>query len=211
MFDYSQLSAALIEGNWESTRELARAAVDAGANPQDVIYQALQPGMDIVGERYSSGEYFLPDLLKAARSMNAALEIVRPLIKNEEMLKAGKIVIGTVKGDMHDIGKNIVALFLNGVGFEVLDLGTNVSDQRFVDEVRKSKPHILGLSALLTTTMYKFGDVIQLLTKEDLRSQVKVIVGGATITAEFAKRMGADAYARDGGEAIKVCKQLLLT
>jgi len=162
-----------------------------------------------VGEKFSSGEYFLPDMLMAARAMKTALEVLQPLLTKAGMPTIGRVVIGTVQGDMHDIGKNVVATFLGGSGFEVFDLGLNVPDQQFIDAVREKKANILGLSALLTTTMPAMGRIIKELEKVGLRSRVKIIVGGAPITPQYAKFIGADAYAHDGGEAIPVCKQLV--
>jgi 5-methyltetrahydrofolate--homocysteine methyltransferase len=165
--------------------------------------------MAIVGEKFSNGEYFLPDMLMAARAMKAALEVLKPALEKTGMPTIGKVVIGTVEGDMHDIGKNVVATFLSGNGFEVFDLGLNVPVQRFVQEVREKKPDIVGMSALLTTTMPVMGKVIEALKEAGLRSQVKVIVGGAPVTQEYANYIGADGYARDGGKAVPVCRELV--
>ena len=209
MVDLSPLSKALEQGNREKTVELTSEALSAGVNPQDIITHGLQAGMNAVGEKFSSGEYFLPDMLMAARAMKAALEILTPLLEGTGMETMGRVVIGTVEGDMHDIGKNVVATFLRGSGFEVFDLGNNVPDKNFIDEVREKKPDILGLSALLTTTMPVMGRVIKALGEAGLRSSVKVIVGGAPVTQDFANHIGADAYAHDGGRAVPVCKQLV--
>jgi 5-methyltetrahydrofolate--homocysteine methyltransferase len=165
--------------------------------------------MGTVGEKFSSGEYFLPDMLMAARAMNSCLEVLKPLLDKTGIPTIGKVVIGTVEGDMHDIGKNVVATFLKGSGFEVFDLGLNVSDKKFIDEVREKKADILGLSALLTTTMPFMSRIIKALDAAGLRSSVKVIVGGAPVTQDYANYIGADAYAHDGGKAITVCKQLV--
>jgi len=150
MFDLSQ---AIEVGNREKSVQLTTEALSASVNPQDIIAHGLQAGMGVVGEKFSSGEYFLPDMLMAARAMNACLEVLKPLLAKTGIPTIGKVVIGTVEGDMHDIGKNVVATFLKGGGFEVFDLGLNVPDNRFIDEVREKKADILGLSALLTTTM----------------------------------------------------------
>ncbi|MDD5082790.1 MAG: corrinoid protein [Dehalococcoidales bacterium] len=209
MVDLSTLSRAIEEGNREKTVQLTAEALSDGTNPQDIITRGLQAGMGAVGEKFSSGEYFLPDMLMAARAMKAALEILAPMLEKTGIPTLGKVVIGTVEGDMHDIGKNVVATFLRGSGFEVRDLGSNVSARRFVDEVREQRPDILGLSALLTTTMPAMGNVIKALQAAGLRSGVKVIVGGAPVTQDYANYIGADAYAHDGGKAIPVCKGLL--
>ena len=209
MVDLSPLSKAIEEGNREKAVQLTTEALSAEAKPKDIITHGLQSGMGVVGEKFSSGEYFLPDMLMAARAMTAALEILKPLLEGTSMATMGRVVIGTVEGDMHDIGKNVVATFLKGSGFEVFDLGNNVPDKKFVDEVREKKADILGLSALLTTTMPGMGRVVKALGEAGLRSNVKVIVGGAPVTQDYANYIGADAYAHDGGRAVPVCKQLL--
>lgn len=209
MFDLSPLSTAIEKGDREKAVQLTTEALSTGTKPQDIIAHGLQSGMGAVGEKFSSGEYFLPDMLMAARAMKAALEVLKPALEETGMPTIGKVVIGTVEGDMHDIGKNVVATFLRGSGFEVFDLGLNVAEKKFVDEVREKKPDILGLSALLTTTMPVMGKIIKALGSAGLRSSVKVIVGGAPVTQDYANYIGADAYAHDGGKAIPVCKQLL--
>ena len=209
MSDLSSLIKAVISGDRDKAVQLAMEAVNTGINPEEIITKGLQLGMMTVGEKFSSGEYFLPDMLMAARAMKSALEVLQPLLAKSSLPTLGRVVIGTVQGDMHDIGKNVVATFLGGSGFEVYDLGLNVSARQFVDAVREKKADILGLSALLTTTMPTMGQTIKDLEKAGLRSRVKVIVGGAPVTAEFARFIGADAHARDGGEAIPVCKKLV--
>ena len=209
MFDLSLLSRAIDQGDREKIIQLTTEALGAGTNPQDIIVHGLQAGMAVVGEKFSSGEYFLPDMLMAARAMKAALEILKPALGKTGMPTIGKVVIGTVEGDMHDIGKNVVATFLSGNGFEVFDLGLNVPAKKFIDEVSEQKPHILGMSALLTTTMPVMDKVIKALAEAGLRSSVRVIVGGAPVTQDYANYIGADAYAHDGGKAVPVCRQLL--
>ena len=209
MFDLSLLAKAIDEGDREKTLQITNEAISAGANPQDIIVHGLQAGMGVVGEKFSNGEYFLPDMLMAARAMKAALEILGPSLEETGIPTIGKVVIGTVEGDMHDIGKNVVATFLSGNGFEVFDLGLNVPVAKFVEEVNEKKPDILGMSALLTTTMPVMGKVIKTLEEAGLRTNVKVIVGGAPVTQDYANFIGADAYAHDGGKAIPVCRQLL--
>jgi len=198
----------VIEGDWKDIARLTQEAIDDGITAEVIIHQ-LQAGMEVVGEKYSSGEYFLPDMMKSARCMNIAFEVLKPVMEGSAVGSLGKILIGTVKADMHDIGKNIVVGFLRGVGFEVIDLGTDVSEDKFCEEVRTLMPDILGLSTLLTTTMHEIGVVIKKLETTGLRSSVKVIAGGAPVTEAFAKRMGADGYGADGGQAIKLCKQLV--
>src|SRR5271157_772747 len=208
MSDLSVLVQKVIDGDWKEIAEFTRKAIDSGTKAEEIIHQ-LQAGMEVVGEKYSTGEYFLPDMMKSARCMNIAFEVLKPLVEGSAIGSLGKILIGTVKADMHDIGKNIVVGFLKGVGFEVIDLGTDVSEDKFCEEVRNQKPDILGLSSLLTTTMHEMGVVVNKLEETGLRSSVKVVAGGAPVTEKFAKSMGADAYAADGGQAVKICKQLM--
>ena len=209
MSDMSLLARAIEEGDREKAVALAKEALNNGIDASEIISRGLQAGMSVVGDKYSSGEYFLPDMLMAARAMKTALEEIKPALGKTGVPTIGRVVIGTVAGDMHDVGKNVVATFLGGSGFEVHDLGLNVADQTFVDEVRARKADILGLSALLTTTMPLMGRIIQLLDEAGLRSSVKVIVGGAPVTQDYADYIGADAYAHDGGKAIRVCRQLM--
>ena len=209
MFDLSLLSQAIDKGDREKIIQLTTEALGADTNPQDIIVNGLQAGMAVVGEKFSSGEYFLPDMLMAARAMKAALEILKPALGKTGIPTIGKVVIGTVEGDMHDIGKNVVATFLSGNGFEVFDLGLSVPAKKFIDEVSEQKPDILGMSALLTTTMPVMDKVIKALAEAGLRSSVRVIVGGAPVTQDYANYIGADAYAHDGGKAVPVCRQLL--
>jgi len=209
MADFSLIAGALDQGDRDKTVALTKAALEAGANPQEIIARGLQAGMAAVGEKFSSGEYFLPDMLMAARAMKAALEVLAPALEQSGIPTIGKVVIGTVEGDMHDIGKNVVATFLSGNGFEVFDLGLNVPVQKFIDEVKEKKPEILGMSALLTTTMPVMGKVIKALEEAGLRSSVKVVVGGAPVTQDYASYIGADGYAHDGGRAVPICRQLI--
>ena len=209
MSDMSQLARAIDEGDREKAVALAKEALNNGIDASEIISRGMQAGMSVVGDKYSSGEYFLPDMLMAARAMKTALEEIKPALGKTGIPTIGRVVIGTVAGDMHDVGKNVVATFLGGSGFEVHDLGLNVADQTFVDEVRARQADILGLSALLTTTMPLMGRIIQLLDEAGLRSSVKVIVGGAPVTQDYADYIGADAYAHDGGKAIRVCRQLM--
>ena len=209
MTDISLLAQVIDQGDQDKTIELTKAALDGGAKPQEIITRGLQAGMAAVGEKFSNGEYFLPDMLMAARAMKAALEVLKPALEETGIPTIGRVVIGTVEGDMHDIGKNVVATFLSGTGFEVFDLGLNVSAQKFVDEVKEKKPDILGMSALLTTTMPVMGKVIKALEEGGLRAGVKVVVGGAPVTQDYASYIGADGYAHDGGRAVPVCRQLI--
>ena len=209
MADLAQVAKAIDEGDREKTVQLTEELLKAGTSPTEIIAKGLQAGMGAVGEKFSSGEYFLPDMLMAARAMKAALELLKPALEKTGIPTIGKVVIGTVEGDMHDIGKNVVATFLSGNGFEVFDLGLNVPAQKLIDEVKAKQPDIVGMSALLTTTMPVMGKVIKALEENGLRAKVKVVVGGAPVTQDYANYIGADGYAHDGGRAVPVCRQLL--
>jgi len=209
MSDYSNLIQAILEGNDVKCVELTNEALDEGVSPQDIVSSGFQAGMLIVGDKFSAGDFFIPEMLLAARAVIRAMEAIRPHLSNSEVPTLGRIVIGTVSGDIHDIGKNLVAMFLRGAGFEVFDLGTNVPAARFVAAVKEHDPDIVGMSALLTTTMPNIQYVIAALDSAALLSQVKVIVGGAPVTQRFADQIGADSYAPDGGAAINLCRKLV--
>jgi 5-methyltetrahydrofolate--homocysteine methyltransferase len=209
MVDYSAIQRAVIEGDDERTVRLVRQALEQNANPVDIVVSGLQAGMIIVGDKFSSGEFFLPEMLLAARAVTKTLDVLRPRLSDSDTIIIGRVVIGTVTGDIHDIGKNLVSMFLEGTGFEVIDLGTDVSAERFVAAVKEHRPDILGMSALLTTTMPGMAATIQALESVGIRHQVKVVVGGAPVTQHFADRIGADGYGANGGAAIKLCRRLI--
>lgn len=208
MAQLADLVDMVVAGDWKEIAAMTQEVLDSGVKAEEIIHR-LQGGMEVVGERYTSGEYFLPDMMKSARCMNLAFEVLKTALQGTRAASLGEVLIGTVKNDMHDIGKNIVVGFLKGVGFEVIDLGADVSAERFCEAIVKEKPQILGLSTLLTTTMHEIGVVVKTLEKKGLRGEVKIVAGGAPVTEEFALRMGVDAYAVDGGHAIKVCKSLM--
>ena len=209
MVDYSAMQQAVIEGDDERTVRLVREALEQNANPAEIVASGLQASMIIVGDKFSSGEFFIPEMLFAARAVTRSLDVLRPLLSDSDAITIGRVVIGTVAGDIHDIGKRLVGMFLEGVGFEVTDLGTSVSVDRFVAAVKEHTPDILGMSALLTTSMPGMGATIQALESAGIRRQVKVIVGGAPVTQHFADRIGADGYGADGGAAIELCRKLV--
>ena len=184
--------------------ELTQSALDHDISPAVIIKQGLTAGMQVVGEKFSTKEYFIPDMLASAEAVGAAMDILKPLLEASNVETKGKFAIVTVKGDIHDIGKNIVAILLKGAGYEVNDLGTDVPTEKIVEIVREYKPDYLGLSALLTTTMVAMGEVIEALKENGLRDKVKVLIGGAAVSNEYAKEIGADAYCVDGFEAIRV-------
>jgi len=208
-YDYEALSDCVIEGDDERAGRLTQKAIDAGADPVEIITQGLTGGMSIVGARFKSGEMFVPEVLASARAMSVGMDLVKPLILAGDMPSAGKVVIGTVKGDLHDIGKNLVAMLLESAGFTVINVGTDIEPAAFVQAVKDSEADVLGLSALLTTTMLAMKATIDALAEAGLRDKVKVIVGGAPVTQDFANEIGADGFAYDGGAAIDLCKSLI--
>ena len=209
MTDLANLVQTIIDGDNKRAAELAQQALDEGVSPVDVLNQGLQVGMTEIGRRFREGECFVPEVLLAARAMHAGLDVLRPHLTSTGVPTAGRVVIGTVAGDLHDIGKNLVGMMLEGTGFEVIDLGVDVSTQAIVEAVEKHTPDILGLSALITTTMPAMEQTIRALDEAEVRDRVKVIVGGAPVTREYASRIGADAYGADAGDAVDVCKALL--
>jgi 5-methyltetrahydrofolate--homocysteine methyltransferase len=184
--------------------ELTRLALEKNISPADIISQALTAGMRVVGEKFSAKEYFIPDMLASADAVGEAMEILKPLLEKSDVETKGKFVIATVKGDIHDIGKNIVAILLKGAGYEVHDLGVDAPAEKIIDFVQKESPDYLGLSALLTTTMPEMGAVIEALKDNGLRDGVKVLIGGAAVSDDYAQEIGADAYCVDSFQAVKV-------
>ena len=184
--------------------ELTQLALEKNISPEAIITQGLTAGMQVVGEKFSTREYFIPDMLASAEAVGAAMDILKPLLEASNVETKGKFAIATVKGDIHDIGKSIVAILLKGEGYEVDDLGIDVPTEKIIKVVREDNPDFLGLSALLTTTMVAMGEVIEALRENDLRDKVKVLIGGAAVSEEYAQEIGADAYCVDGFHAIKV-------
>jgi 5-methyltetrahydrofolate--homocysteine methyltransferase len=207
--EFNELSQYVINGDAVSAEQWTRKALEGGVEPIDIINRGLMPGMSVVGERFKNGEYYLPEVIIAARAMKASVNLVRPLLTESDAPSAGKVVIATVQGDLHDIGKNLVAMMLEGAGFEVEDLGADVPPERFVEAVKASGADLLGLSALLTTTMPMMRSTIQALKESGVRDQVKVMVGGAPVTREFAREIGADGYAPDAASAVDEAKYLM--
>ena len=203
------IAEEVIQGHVERTAELAQRAIDEGTPPREVLESGLIAGMSVVGVRFRDGEMFVPEVLLSARAMQKATEILRPLLGEQAELRVGKVVIGTVKGDLHDIGKNLVALMLEGAGFEVKNLGVDVDANRFVEAVKTEGADIVAMSALLTTTMYGMKETIEALKEAGLRDRVKIMVGGAPVTEDFARDIGADAYAYNAASAIDTAKNLV--
>jgi 5-methyltetrahydrofolate--homocysteine methyltransferase len=204
-----QIADSLEKGDDQRVGTLTSEAIAAGIPAGEVLQKGLIAGMNVVGERFRLREIFLPDVLLAARAMYAGLEPLRPHLAREGVPLRGKVVLGTVKGDLHDIGKNLVAIMLKGAGFEVIDLGHDVTPEAFVDAAVREGASLIGMSALLTTTMSRMRDVVELVRSRGLSDQVKTIVGGAPLSPEFAREIGADGYASDGSTAVERVKALL--
>jgi 5-methyltetrahydrofolate--homocysteine methyltransferase len=187
--------------------ELTGQALESNISPEAIITQALTSGMQVVGEKFSTKEYFIPDMLASADAVGAAMDILKPLLEASNVETKGKFVIATVKGDIHDIGKNIVAILLKGAGYEVNDLGIDVPEDRIISVVKEENPDYLGLSALLTTTMTEMGVVIKALEANSLRDRVRVLIGGAAVSDDYAREIGADAFCADGFHAIRVLEE----
>ena len=206
---YGRISEVLISGNIEEVQRLTRQALDEGVGPGEVLQKGLLPGMEVVGQRFKACEMFIPEVLRSAKTMHAAMEILRPLLSEADAAGLGTVVIGTVEGDLHDIGKNLVAMMLEGAGFTVVDLGTDVKPDRFVEAVKEHRPAILGMSALLTTTMPKMGETVNALREAGIRDRIKVMAGGAPVTQEFVEQMGGDAYGSNATAAVEKAKMLM--
>jgi len=200
---------AVLEGDASEAASQSKAALDAGIPAGDVLQKGCIAAMGEVGRLFEEGEMFVPEMLIAARAMQAAMNILKPHLAEGEFTSAGKVVVGTVAGDLHDIGKNLVGMMMEGAGFEIVDLGTDVSPVAFVNAVREHRPAIVGMSALLTTTMPSMSATIEALTEAGLRDRVKVLVGGAPLTQAFADKIGADGFAPDASSAARAAKALL--
>lgn len=207
----AQITQSIIDGEPELTVDLTQKALAAGLEPLNIIKQGLVPGMNIVGDKFASGEYFLPNLIISASGMENAMKVLEPELKSrsQEVVAAGKIVIGTVQGDIHEIGKSLVGTMLSANGFQVFDLGVDVPVERFVEKVKETGANLVGLSALLTTTMSVQADVVEALKMAGLRDQVKIMVGGAPVTKGWAEEIGADGYSEDAISAVELARRLV--
>lgn len=201
MADFEKLADAVIKGNLDLVVKSTEEAVEEGIKPNEIIENGLISGMNVVGERFKAGDMFVPEVLMAAKAMKAGMDIVKPLLLDGEMPSKGKILLGTVSGDLHDIGKNLVGMMIESSGMEIINLGTDVSPDEFVKKVKEHNPDVLAMSALLTTTMLSMQDTIEVLKEEGLRESVKIVVGGAPVTQEFADKIGADGWAPDAASA----------
>ena len=204
-----KISEELQKGNYQEVPKLIQEALNAKIPPAKILSDGLVAGMDIVGDKFRRDELFMPEVLISAKAMQAGMDILRPKLIEAGVKLAGKIVVGTVKGDLHDIGKNLVGMLMEGAGFQVIDLGIDVPSEKFVEAVKSQKPNVLGLSALLTTTMPKMKEVVESLVEAGIRKSLKVMVGGAPVTEKFAKDIGADGYAPDAASAVEKARELI--
>ena len=209
MPDFESLNEAIIQGNIQRVKELTQNMIDKKVEPVSIINEGLIPGMSVVGARFKAGSMYVPEVMMSARAMSGGIALVKPLIAESDMPSSGTVAVGTIKGDLHDIGKNLVIMMMESSGFKVIDLGVDIGADTFVKVVKEQQVQIIGISALLTTTMLNMKDTIDALKEAGLRDQVKIIIGGAPVTREFAEKIGADGYAADAGSAADLCKTLL--
>ncbi len=202
-----QLATAVIEGDVDAMEDLAQDALDEGASAQEILNDGLMAGMNHVGKEFKGGNMFVPEVLRSAKAMKEAMKLLEPMLAVGEAHASGKLLLGTVKGDLHDIGKNLVGMMCEGAGFEVRDLGTDVEPDQFLDAIKEFEPDIVGMSALLTTTMRAMDDTVKAIEEAGLRDQVKVMVGGAPVTQRFADDIGADGYAANAASASDLAKK----
>jgi 5-methyltetrahydrofolate--homocysteine methyltransferase len=203
-----KIHQAVLEGDMDGVTEQTQIALDTGASAADILQEGLIAAMDEVGSRFENGEYFVPEMLISARAMQAGLGLLKPHLAAAEVKSSGKVVIGTVKGDLHDIGKNLVSMMLEGAGFEVVDLGTDVESTKFIEEAQNGA-QVIAMSALLTTTMGNMKDVIEAAEEAGIKDSVKIVIGGAPVTKEFAHQIGADGFAPDASSAVRLVQSLV--
>jgi 5-methyltetrahydrofolate--homocysteine methyltransferase len=209
MADLQAIAENLINGNAPAVAQGVQAALDEGVAAGEILNGALVPAMDEVGYRFKNNIFYVPEVLIAARAMHAGMDLLKPLLADSEVPTAGKVVLGTVKGDLHDIGKNLVAMMLEGGGFEVIDLGVDASPEKFVTAIRDEQPQVVGMSALLTTTMVNMRSIIDALAEAGVRDQVRIMIGGAPVTQRYADEIGADGYAPDAASAVDLARSLV--
>lgn len=209
MNQLANLTEAIIKGKLEDATLITKQALDEGVEADRIISDYMITGMTEIGRRFEAGKAFVPDLLMAARAMKGSLEILKPYLEEGQSKRAGKVIIGTVKGDLHDIGKNLVASMLEGSGFEVINVGVDISAEKFVNYVKEHNPDIVCLSALLTTTMESMREVIDALKNEGLRDKVKIMIGGAPVSSKYAEEIGADGYSDNANSAVALAKAIL--
>jgi len=209
MIKFEDIAQCVYKGDIVKVKEQVQTMVDDGASPLEIINQGLIGGMNIVAPLFKSGEMFVPEVMRSAKTMAEGMEILKPLIADKDVPCKGKIVFGTVKGDLHDIGKNLVSMMMKSSGYNVIDLGVDISEERFMQAIKEHNPDIVAMSALLTTTMSKLKDTIEVLKVEGVRNKVKVIIGGAPVTQQFADKIGADGYSEDAVTAVELCDRLM--
>ncbi len=209
MIDQEKFHTLISQGKTEEVKRLTQETLERGEPVQNILKNGLIQAMERIGVRFKSGEIYIPEVLIAARAMHAGLAVLKPILSQSSGSMTGKVIVGTVKGDLHDIGKNLVIMMLEGGGFEVIDLGIDVSADKFIEAIRQHQPQAVGMSALLTTTIKEMKSTIQEIEKAGLRKKVKIIIGGAPVSERFAKDIGADGYARDAASAVDMVKSLL--
>jgi 5-methyltetrahydrofolate--homocysteine methyltransferase len=209
MASYEELMEVIQEGNFTETQNQVRALLDEGKSPNEIIQKGIIEALDIVGKKFSKGECYIPEMLVSAKASQKGLEMVKSLMAKSDFKPKGKIVLGTVKGDLHDIGKNIVAMMLEGAGFEVIDLGCDVAPEKFIDTLKAEKAQILAMSCLITTTMISMKNTMDALKEAGLIGKIKVMIGGAPITEEFARKIGADFRGKDAREAVEQARRFI--
>jgi 5-methyltetrahydrofolate--homocysteine methyltransferase len=200
---------SILDGDQVSTKQLVHQAIESGVAPASILQDGMIAAMAEVGRLYEAGEYYVPEMLISARAMQTGLAILKPFLQETNVSSTGKVVIGTVKGDLHDIGKNLVAMMLEGAGFEVIDLGSDVTPEKFVEAVKREKPDVIAMSALLTTTMLNMNTTLEALREAGIRDSVKVMIGGAPVTDEYAEQIAADGFADDASKAVSMAKKLI--
>lgn len=209
MADFQELAQAVIRGDAKTSESITRQLLEDGVGADQIVNQGLIEGMSVVGTKFKNNEYYVPEVLIAARAMKTSMNMLRPLLAESDIQPVGKIVLGTVRGDLHDIGKNLVAMMMEGAGFAVTDLGVDVSAEQFLQAAQDQAATLIGLSALLTTTMVGMKDIIEAVRSAGLKGQVKIMIGGAPVTQSFADEIGADGYAPDAASAVDCAKELL--
>jgi 5-methyltetrahydrofolate--homocysteine methyltransferase len=206
---YEQIAEEVVKGQAPAVKESVQQALSQNISAEDILNNGLVAGMNVVSEKFKNNEFFIPEVLVSARAMHAGLDILKPLLAEANVKAKGKIVIGTVKGDLHDIGKNIVGMMLQGAGYEIVDLGADVPKEKFIEFTQKENAQVVGMSALLTTTMIYMKEIVQALEDAGLKDKVKVIIGGAPVTQAYADQIGADGYAPDAASAVDLTKNLI--
>ncbi len=209
MSEFEALAGAVVKGDIKAAVAETQSALDAGSNAHDILNKGLVATMDEVGERYSKGLIFVPQMLRSAKTMQECTKLLKPFFREGDIVSKGKVLIGTVKGDLHDLGKNLVSMMMEGAGFTVTDLGVNVAPEKFVQKVQEVEPDIVAMSALLSTTMPAMLNTIEALQKAGLRDKVKIMIGGAPVTGKYAQKIAADSYASDAGSAVSKAKDLI--